>query len=194
MLDTYPTARFAAIAACGEFTEPARDYVRSRNVNLFFVPKSNIISAFSEFGLQIDYLDSAAEDEKRIIAQALQDQFTDEICQAVAAKLKDVVGHSSFASFSHLVMSSLSAHPQEITIREAAISDPVKFKTVQEASDFLEKPSFITSSKDSSYSYSIVYSDGSEFSRHLGSIEKLKSLHNDLLDLVTHMDNVTRRA
>jgi hypothetical protein len=194
MLDTYPTARFAAIAACGEFTEPARDYVRSRNVNLFFVPKSNIISAFSEFGLQIDYLDSAAEDEKRRIAQALQYEFTDEMCKNVAAKLRDVVGHSSLASFSYLVSSSLSAHPQEITIREAAISDPVKFKTVQEASDFLEKPEFTTSSKDSSYSYSIVYSDGSEFSRHLGSIEKLKSLHNDLLRLVTHMENVTRTA
>jgi len=193
MLDTYPTARFAAIAACGEFTEPARDYVRSRNVNLFFVPKGNIITAFAEFGLQIDYPDSASEDEKRIIAQTLQSQFSSEICEGVAEKLKDVVGHSSFASFTHLVTSSLSAHPQEIIIREAAISDPVIFKTVQEASDFLKNPSFTKSGNESSYTYSIVYSDGSEFHRSLQSIDKLRSLHSDLLHLVDHMDMVTRK-
>ena len=193
MLDTYPTARFAAIAACGEFTEPARDYVRSRNVNLFFVPKAHIIAAFSEYGLQIDYPDSASEDEKRVIAQSLQDQFTPDICKAVASKLRDVVGHSSFTSFALHVTSSLSAHPQEITIRQAIISEPKTFKTVQEASEFLKNPTFPQSSKDSSYTYSIVYSDGSEFFRTLNSLEKLRSLHNDLIQLVNHMDIVTRK-
>ena len=42
MRETYPTARFLAIAACGEFTEPARDYVRSRNVELLFISKKSV--------------------------------------------------------------------------------------------------------------------------------------------------------
>lgn len=192
MLDTYPTARFAAIAACGEFTEPARDYVRSRNVNLFFVPKSSIITAFSDFGLQIDYPDSASEEEKRVIVKNLQAGFVGDVPEKVSERLKDVVGHSSLSSFNHLVASALSAHPQEIIIRESAVSDPVKFKTVQEASGFLDNPTFPKSSSHSSYSYEIVYSDGSEFFRNLGSLPDLKDLHGDLLNLVEHMDKITK--
>ena len=78
MRDTYPTARFLAIAACGEFTEPARDYVRTRNVELFFVSKDRIVEAFQSIGAEIDYPDSLPESQKLLLVRALESTLTAE--------------------------------------------------------------------------------------------------------------------
>lgn len=44
MKDTYPTARVLGIVSAGNFTTPARELVRSRGVELFYVPKEHIIN------------------------------------------------------------------------------------------------------------------------------------------------------
>jgi hypothetical protein len=190
MMDTYPSARFAAIAACGEFTEPAREYVKSRNVNLFFIPKTNIIAAFSQLGLQIDYSDQAPEEEKRKIVQAVQFKLNDKICAEVANKLREISGVSSFSAFTHSVISSLSAYPQEIRIRQASISNSVLFHDVKTASAFLKSPNFEFSGNESSYIYDVAYSDGTQFHRRLENLTDLRNLHNQLLLLVTHMEKL----
>ena len=43
--DTYPTARVIGIISAGDFTLPAKELVKSRGVDLFYIEKSKIISA-----------------------------------------------------------------------------------------------------------------------------------------------------
>jgi hypothetical protein len=57
MRETYPTARFLGIVSAGDFTKPARDLVRSREIDLFYVPKEKIVNAFHSCGLTMDYPD-----------------------------------------------------------------------------------------------------------------------------------------
>jgi len=54
MKDTHPTARFLGIVAAGDFTQPARTFVTSRGIDLFYAPKSKVVSAFEKVGLSMD--------------------------------------------------------------------------------------------------------------------------------------------
>lgn len=66
MRETYPTARFLGIISAGDFTKPAREMVKSRDIDLFYVPKDKIVKAFEESGLYIDYPDRLPENEKSV--------------------------------------------------------------------------------------------------------------------------------
>jgi len=68
MRETYPTARFLGIVSAGDFTKPARELVRSRDIDLFYVPKEKIVNAFDSCGLIMDYPDKLPEDEKPILS------------------------------------------------------------------------------------------------------------------------------
>ena len=65
MSDVHPTARFLGIVAAGDFTQPARQLVLSREIDLFYVPKDKVIAAFAGLNMQMDYPDTAPEDEKQ---------------------------------------------------------------------------------------------------------------------------------
>src|SRR5437879_1908447 len=58
MRSVHPTARFLGIVAGGDFTTPAIQYVKSRDIDLLCVPKAKIVSAFTSVGLVMDYPDS----------------------------------------------------------------------------------------------------------------------------------------
>ncbi len=190
MRRTYPSARFLAISACGEFTEPARDYVRSRDVQLFFVPKHQIVKAFSKFGLEVDYPDKETETKKKEIAQKVQRKLNEQYCQSIACCLRENVGIAAFHSFSYQIIAALSALPQEIRIKEARLSEPILFKNTEEVSNFLQAPKFTHLSVPSSYTYEITYSDGTEFKRDVDSLIDLKILHTQVQSLVDHMSRI----
>ncbi len=58
MREMYPTARFLGVVVGGDFTAPARELVRSREIDLLYVPKDKIVSAFQNAALVVDYLDN----------------------------------------------------------------------------------------------------------------------------------------
>jgi hypothetical protein len=192
MAATYPTARFLSIAACGEFTEPARDYVKTRGVNVFFVPKERIVHAFREQGIRIDYPDTAEEHEKLPIAIAAKKAMTSDRCKKVAESLREIVGATAFEAYACTITASLSSMPVEIRIRESLVSDAQVFESVEQASMFLRSPTFTRTGEAHTYTYEITYSDGSEFSRMLTNIDGLWELHGHLLSLVKHMAAVDR--
>lgn len=193
MRETYPSARFLAIAASGEFTEPARDYVKSRGVTLFFVPKSKIVEAFSMAGFNIDYDDRATEETKNEIAKIFQDKLDPKTASEVALKLREAVGEGAFTGFIHTVVSSLSAQPVEIEIRQATLSEPAIFRSIEEAAEFLVAPSFTPTGIETGYTYKVTYSDGSEFFRETPTLKALKQLNAQLLELLNHMDSVKEK-
>jgi len=193
MSATYPTARFLSIAACGEFTEPARDYVKTRGVQVFYIPKERIIHAFQAQKILIDYPDTADEREKLPIAIAAKKAMTPERCRRVAKSLLEIVGTTAFDAYVGTIIASLSSLPVEIRIRESLVSDPQIFETVEEASLFLKNPKFTRTGDSRSYTYEISYSDGSEFSRDLPDITGLRELHGQLLSMVTHMARMSAK-
>ncbi len=193
MRDTYPTARFLSIAASGEFTEPARDYVRTRLVDLFYVPKAHIIEAFQKCGLQIDYPDKLPEHEKAKLLNALTKQLSDEVAATVAKQLEAVAGQAVFAGFQSRVESCLRSLPQELRFIESRHSKPAVFTNVEEASRFLEHPTFNYEEVGETYSYEITYSDGFEFRRQDLDAKRLRELHHELMALVQHMERISRK-
>lgn len=192
MRGTYATARFLAIAACGEFTEPAREYVRSRSIDLFFVSKSNIVNTFSQLNLDIDYVDSLPEASKNILVQNLEKKFTETKRKQAAKLLKEMAGGSAFEAFKQKIIASLRATPQEIRIYALQKSEPAIFKTLDEVSVFLslKKPAFKPSFGIEQYEYEIVFSDGSEFGRSLNTLDEVIQVNEQLLTLVAHMQSI----
>lgn len=190
MRDTYPTARLLAIAACGEFTSPARDYVSSRRVDLLFIPKAKIVEAFGTVGININYPDTLPEDGKQALLARLSSDMTTEVEEQAALALRQIAGEGTFVSFKNRILAALSALPQEIRIIESAHSDIVVFDNVKDVSQFLQSPKFSHNRSDITYEYSITYSDGFEFSRILSGLDEVRSLHSQVEHLVQHVNSV----
>lgn len=190
MRHTYATARFLAIAACGQFSEPARVYVRSREVELFFVGKEKIIEAFQSIGVQVDYPDSLPEPQKMELVRLLESQLTEDLLNRAAINLRTIAGISAFASFKQRIYSALIAAPQEIRIYSLARCGPVVFDSIQHAAEFLSqgKPQFPAAGEITQFEYEVTFSDGSEFSRTLKSLEDVRLVNEQLLALVKHIN------
>ena len=192
MRDTYPTARFLAIAACGEFTEPAKDYVRTRNVELFFISKEKIIEAFQSIGAVIDYPDALPEFEKMNLVSALERQLTDQSLALAAANLRNIAGQGSFTSFKQRIYGALTATPQEIRISSLARCGPVVFDSIQSVENFLsnDAPEFPIAGEVTQFEYAVSFSDGSEFSRTLSSLTEVRMVNSQLQLLISHVDQL----
>jgi hypothetical protein len=140
MRDVHPTARFLGIVAGGDFTAPARTLVLSRGIDLFYVPKAKIVSAFEKCGLQIDYPDKHAEKKKARLTDAFERGLTEEIKKQAATELRVLVGETSINTYVDRVRASLGALPQELRFISQRQSKPVVFESIAAASAFLKDP------------------------------------------------------
>ncbi|MBE0538008.1 MAG: hypothetical protein IH624_20290 [Phycisphaerae bacterium] len=191
MRETYPTARFLGMVAGGDFTKPARDLVRSRDIELFYIPKGKIVQAFSEEGFTIDYPDTLPEREKaKIVRPLASTKFKREKQQRIRDRLIELVGKPSIDSFVQRVRSVLSALPQEIRLIVRHDSSPLRFESVQAASEYLAAPNLAMSDPTESYVYEITYTDGSEFERNVAELAALKQLHEEIAVLTKHMSRL----
>jgi len=189
MREFHPTARFLGIVAAGTFTGPASELVSSRKVDLFYVPKGKVVDAFSRHGLVMDYDDRAPEPEKARLAAAFDAGLTDRVKPEVASTLTELIGHETVRSYAYRVRSALGALPQEVRFSAIHRSEPVVFRSLSDAAEFLaHDPSFAMSNPSESFAYEITYSDGSEFSRECESIQGLKKLHGQMVALAEHME------
>jgi hypothetical protein len=192
MRDTYPTARFLAIAACGAFTAPARTYVHSRNVELFFVSKEKFVEAFDSIGAVIDYPDTLEESKKAKLASNLEQKMTLANQAAAADALIQAVGKTAFDGFKNRIHGSLSALPQEIRVFSVSRSSPVIFRNIEDATEFLETktPAFPASTKPATFEYEVTFSDGTDFSRRISDLASLRALNTQLFDWVQHIRSI----
>lgn len=190
MRTAYPTARFLGIVSAGDFTQPARELVKTRDIDLFYIPKDKILAAFSSHGLVMDYPDKASEAEKQRIASEFEVNFIPENCQAVAETLVTLVGKAAVTSYTDRVRGKLCALPQEIRLILCHQSTPIVFEDLPKVTKFLENPCFQMDNPQSSYIYHVIYSDGTEFEQTVGSIDELKALHEQVEMLANHMSKV----
>ena len=192
MRSTYPTARFLAIAACGEFTEPAREYVRTREVELFYISKANIVRTFEECGLKIDYPDNMAEKDKLGLVNRLEESLTVDTKQAAFEELQQIVGNGSFRAFQDKISSSLSAMPQEIRLFVLTKTGPKVFDSTEKVRNFLSSDIDWSALGDAKreYVYDVIYTDGSEFTLTASDIVELRTLHEQVETLQRHMSKL----
>ncbi len=188
MRSVYPTARFLGMIVAGDFTEPARELVRSRGIDLFYIPKEIVVRAFLENGLSIDYPDIAPEAEKARVAATFVANFTAGRKRAVARSLTQLVGRAALDSYVDRVRSKLGALPQQISFALQQSFPPVTFGSVAEATDFLRNPTFNVENPTTGFIYKVLYSDGSGFERTVDSVDALRELHGQISALAEHMD------
>lgn len=191
MRQVHPTARFLGIIATGDSTAPARSLVQSRGIDLFYVPKAKIVSAFEQQQLTMDYPDRMLETKKAKLARAFEKNLTTDKKQLTASSLRDLIGTAILQNYSGRVRAALGALPQEIRFLAQRQSNPVVFESLSDATDFLNDPQFDFSTEAESFVYEITYSDGTDFERGALSLQELKDLHLAMERLANH---VTRLA
>jgi hypothetical protein len=195
MRDTYPTARALAIVAGGDFTRPAQDLVRSRGIELWYTSKDNVLSAWADEGMVIDYPDKSAEAVKQKITAAVEErlQKDPELQERVARRLFERIGKASIESFTSRVFSILSAVPQEfiVHIQETRAQS---FASLGEITSFLQgpEPTNMIGDMVRSYRYEVLFGDGDVFFRDGLQWEELRKLHSELKVLIDHMEAVAK--
>lgn len=194
MRETYPTARFLGIVSAGDFTKPARELVRSRDIDLFYVPKEKIVSAFKKCGLVMDYPDKLPEEDKATIVETFDNSFNEIKKIEVQKSLIELIGQAVISSYVDRVRATLSALPQEVRFILRHDSSPIAFESVVEASNFLKSPKFNMTIPKESYLYQVTYSDGSEFEKSVDTIQDLRELHNQIEILTNHMNKLSKKG
>jgi hypothetical protein len=193
MRDTYPTVRFLGIVAGGDFSGPASELVKSRGIDLFYVPKAKIVGAFETQGLTIDYPDKTAEDKKAALADAFEKGLTPDKKVQVAKTLCDMVGEATLQSYVTRVRAALGALPAELRFISQHRSKPVVFESIADASTFLTDPKFDFSKDITNFIYQITYSDGTEFERTVATLDELRSLHAEIERLAQHVSSLVKK-
>jgi hypothetical protein len=192
----YPTARFLGIVASGDFTKPAMQLIKSREIDLFYVPKAKVVESLAEVGNGMDYLDSAPETSKRGVADAFESAMTPPVRSEAASKLRNLMTETVIQGYVDRVRSSLSALPQEIRISGLRRSSPVLFETPSAAAEFLsaQEPSFSYDHATTEYLYEVTYSDGVEFSKAVASMPLLRDLNDQMKLLADHMGSLLEKG
>lgn len=191
MKSTYPTARVLSIVSAGDFTGPAREFVQSKGVELFYVPKNHIIEAWKAHGVMIDYPDKSTENEKLMLARDAETAISANrnIFCNVANTLKSLTGISSMMkSFEQKITAKLGATPLEYRIVVARQSNPMSFNTHKEVDDFLAQDITCPELPYIQFSYEVVFGDGDSFHGDSLSLDELKTRHSELKKLIIHME------
>jgi hypothetical protein len=183
----HPTARFLGIVAAGDFTQPARQLVLSREIDLLYVPKEKVIASFSSLGLQMDYPDKAPEEEKQRLVREFEGRLTNKARQKAADKLRGLLGKPAINTYLDRVRAALGAIPQEIRFIARHDSAPRVFESISDATLFLKKPDFDFGNPAETYVYQITYSNGTEFEREVDTLGDLCRLHEQTDLLAAHM-------
>lgn len=185
MRETYPTARVLGIIAAGDFTRPAQELVRSRSIDLFYIPKAKITEAWELCGVPMDYDDSADEVVKAKIADNANEKLTDKKQQAICQRLVNIVGKAAFDSYVQRVVAGVAAVPIEYHITPVYIGKTMMFSSYQDALDYLrdslEKKT--VTEPTLAFKYEVVFSDGNLFERESLNRDATIDLHRAVGDV-----------
>jgi hypothetical protein len=194
MRSTFPTARVLGIISAGDFTEPARELVKSRGVDLFYVNKENILKAWEENNLIIDYPDKSTEEEKKVIANKVINKLSDDpnLLKKIAESLKILIKQSEIDSYKMRIMGILGSMPQSFSVQIQQRSEPINFNQYSEVDLFLneDEPEIVDFGTLKVYSYNVVFSNGDTFLRDDLKWEDLKKLHEELKILILKMEKI----
>jgi hypothetical protein len=191
--NTYPTARVLGIISAGDFTQPAKDLVISRGIDLFYVEKENIINAWSNNGITVDYPDNSSEAQKSKIAKNAISELkkNNKLYKKITESLIDIIHKKSIDSYILKLKSKIGTIPQKYSIEIQSKSPPIYFKTYREVDDFLSNkgPELSKYKTSQYYSYKVDFFDGTDFYRDNLSWKEILTLHNDIKILTIAMED-----
>jgi hypothetical protein len=193
MRRTYPTCRLLAITACGEFTDPAADYVKSNGVKLLFINKNDVINAFKAAGIQIDYPDNLNEGKKRLLVSAALRKWTNSNRKVVAKALSDL-SDSVFSTFFLNLKMFLSSKPQNLIISQTTTSNTELFNSIKDVDLFLNSSDhkFSFNNNDVLYNLKVQYENKDEFQRHSLTKDGLINLLSQITTLTNHFETLNK--
>lgn len=192
MREAYATSRFLAIAACGEFTEPARDYVISREVKLFLISKEKIMQAFASVGIEIDYPDSWPEIQKRNLLSKCEIKLNNEVKKLAASNLRKIAGASAFDAFKNQIISALKASPQSVILTPISKMKPLIFNNLNDLECFVlnNKENVHLGDASLEFEYKVIFSDGTHYSQIDHDLKNILHTNSSLIKLNSHMNNI----
>jgi hypothetical protein len=179
MRDTYPTARVLGIISAGDFTKPAQELVRSRAIDLFYIPKNKICQAWNDCKLPIDYEDSASETVKARIAEKIEKALTSAKKTLIQKQLMSIVGDAVLDSYVQRIVAGVAAVPIEFRITPVFIGEQVIFNKHNDAEMFLTQQHAHAAydAMKQMFGYQVLFSDGNIFNRESLTSEQALSLH-----------------
>jgi hypothetical protein len=185
MRDTYPTARVLGIVSAGDFTKPAQEYVQSRGIDLFFIPKNNIVKAWNQSGIEIDYLDGAKEEEKARLVDSAQLKLEKESKEKeIATNLYEICGNAVFESYIERLKALVSSVPVSYGLTSVYLGEKIQFSDHIQARNYLDDFDVVQKINSSELKHKIiyeaVYSDGAMFERESLDIQEALKLHNEV--------------
>jgi len=194
MRSTYPTARVLGIIAAGDFTDPAREFVKSRNIDLFYVPKDKILNAWRVNGIEIDYPDSLPEQDKLAIAMKAESGIDSDkqLKTKIADSLRKSVGLAQLRSYKNTLMARMGATPQEYRIFARGTSLPFIHHSHEEVERFLSAPQPNVKFESISYVLEVIFGDGDCYFADNLSWEDLKTNYHKLSKLIAHMEKIAQ--
>lgn len=184
MRSTYPTARVLGIISAGDFTKPAQELVRSRSIDLFYIPKEQIFKAWRDSGIEIDYLDNASEQIKQnIVNKAVFSLANTSVKEKISDQLISNIGFPVFKHYVDRITVNLSAIPIIYKITDIYLGTPVCFEKHDDVKNHLlycsSDPGHLPHMQMTrQVKYEAIYSDGEMFERNNLSVEKALDLHN----------------
>lgn len=195
MRDTYPTARVLGIVSAGDFTKPAQEYVQSRGIDLFFIPKDSIVAAWKKSGIEIDYADSAKEADKASLvvkAEIALKQKNKE--KEISENLYKICGQEVFTSYKERLIACLSSVPMSYGLTSVYMEDKIKFDDYHEAkkylTDFTLGENIKTKDITHKLVYEAIYSDGAIFERAELDINEALLLHDEVGRVAEHFKKI----
>lgn len=182
MRDTYPTARVLGIISAGDFTGPAQELVKSRNIDLFYIPKTIILEAWKKAGIEMDYPDNAPESVKLKIVNNVEKLLTESKKIEIFKNLISILGEVVFSSYIQRIIAGIASVPIEYKITTILKDKGISFSNYEDAKNYLKNT--IENNIDIGYievtrlfEYKAIFSDGNIFERDNLSSEEVLSLH-----------------
>lgn len=111
---TYDTCNFLGVIVGGEFTDGALDQMRSRGINVLYIPYTKLFNAFLTKGINLDYPEDATNEDKQIIIDAwerLSDEDLNDIKEFFEESIKE-----DYSTFAANLESSLHRKVEKILI------------------------------------------------------------------------------
>jgi hypothetical protein len=185
MRDTYPTARVLGIVSAGDFTKPAQVLVKSRDIDLFFIPKKNIVQAWKESGVEMDYSDEATEEEKSNLTEKAQIELRkNNKEQEIANKLYEICGKEVFTSYQNRLKACISSIPITFGLTCVYHGERVEFHDFSQAKKYLStfqvNKEIDLDNLSQALTYEAIYSDGSVFERGDLTVKEALNLHEEV--------------
>jgi hypothetical protein len=195
MRSTYPTARILGIISAGDFSVPAQDLVKSRSIDLFYIPKNKIIESWRSCGVEIDYDDGANEVVKSAVAaSAVTSTSKAGVKKGIADMLYQLVGEAVFKSYSERIKAAMYALPVTYGISNMYVENKKEFENYSSASDYLStisnQPNKDTEMMEHILKYEVLYSDGFLFQRDELTAADAILLHETVGGVFSHFEKI----